>query len=86
MTAALHKQTKAEVNALEVFLIHRNRDKMSVIQQTTFLNALSSMKKYEFGLKFPRSLFPMVQLEIYQHWSRWWFGAESFDAYMRQSA
>ena len=35
--------------------------------QTTISNAFSWMKMYEFHLKFHRSLFPRVQLTIFQH-------------------
>ena len=30
---------------------------------------------FEFRLQFHWSLFPMVQLTIFQHWFRWWLGA-----------
>ena len=46
------------------------RDKMTAIFQTPFSNAFSSMKMFEFGLKFHWSLFPGVQLTIFQHWFR----------------
>ena len=36
---------------------------------------ISSMKMFEFLIKFPWSLFPMVQLTIFQHWFRLWLGA-----------
>ena len=38
-------------------------------------NAFSWMKMYKFRLIFPWSLFPRVQLTIYQHWFRLWLGA-----------
>ena len=37
---------------------------------TTFLNAFSWMKMFKFRLRFHRSLFPRVQLTIFQHWFR----------------
>ena len=48
---------------------------MDAISQMTFSNAFSSMKMFEFRLKFHWSLFPRVQLTIFQHWFRWWLGA-----------
>ena len=49
-----------------------NRDwgryKMAAISQTTFLNAFSWMKIYEFLLQFHLSLFLRVRLTIFQHW------------------
>ena len=42
--------------------------KMAAIFQTTFWNAFSSMKMYEFWLKFHWSLFLGVQLTIFHHW------------------
>ena len=36
----------------------------------------SSMKMFEFRLKFHWSLFQRVQLTIFQHWFRWWLGAD----------
>ena len=44
--------------------------KMAAIFQTTFSNAFSSMKMYEFWLKFHWSLFLEVQLTIFHHWVR----------------
>ena len=41
---------------------------MDAIFQTTFSNAFSSMKMYEFLLKFHWSLFLGVQLTIFHHW------------------
>ena len=43
---------------------------MDAISQTTFSNAFSWMKMFEFRLKFHWSLFPGVQLTIFQHWFR----------------
>ena len=50
-------------------------DKMAAIFQTTFSNAFSWMKMYEFRLRFHWSLFPRVQLTIFQHLFREWLGA-----------
>ena len=48
---------------------------MAAIFQTTFSNAFSWMKMYEFRLKFHWSLFPRVELTIFQHWFIWWLAA-----------
>ena len=42
----------------------------AVIFQTTFSNAFSWMKIYQFPLKFHWSLFPSFKLTIFQHWFR----------------
>ena len=49
--------------------------------QTTFSNAFSWMKIFEFRLKFHWSLFLMVQLTIFQHWFRYWLGAAQSTSY-----
>ena len=51
-------------------LTHWGWNKMVVILQTAFWRAFSSMKMYEFWLKFHWSLFLNVQLTIFQHWFR----------------
>ena len=56
-------------------LTHWGRDEMNNISQMTFSNVFSSMKMFEFRLKFHWSLFPRVELTIFQHWFRWWLGA-----------
>ena len=43
---------------------------MDAISQTTFSNAFSWIKMFEFRLKFHWSLFPGVQLTIFQQWFR----------------
>ena len=43
---------------------------VDAISQTIFSNAFSWMKMYEFRLKFHWSLFPRVQLPIFQQWVR----------------
>ena len=48
---------------------------MNAISQTTFSNAFSWVKIFEFRLKFHWSLFPWVQLPIFQQWFRQWLGA-----------
>ena len=49
---------------------HWGRDKMADIFQMTFSNAFVLMKMLEFRLNFHWSLFPWVQLTIFQHWFR----------------
>ena len=51
-------------------LTHWGRDKMDAISQTPFSNVFSWIKMYEFRLRFHWSLFPRVQLTIFQHWFR----------------
>ena len=51
-------------------LTHWGRDKIDAILQTTFSNAISWMKMFEFRLKFHWSLLLRVQLTIFQHWFR----------------
>ena len=57
-------------------LTHWGRDKIDAILQTTFSNAISWMKMFEFQLKFHWSLFSTVKLTIFQHWFRQWLAAE----------
>ena len=49
-----------------VGLTHWGQDKTDAISQTTFSNAFSWMKMFEFLLKFHWSLFLRVQLTIFQ--------------------
>ena len=51
-------------------LTHWGRDKMAAISQTTFSKAFSWINMLEFRLKFHWSLFPTVQLIVFQHWFR----------------
>ena len=53
-------------------LVHWGWDKMDAIWRTTFSNAFSRMKIFEFRLTFHWGLFPRVQLTILQHWFRYW--------------
>ena len=51
---------KSELSLRKVVLLaltHWGRDKMTAFLQTTYLNAFSWMKMYEFRLKFHRNLF-----------------------------
>ena len=61
---------------LKLLLTHWGRDKMAAIFRTTFSNRFSWMKMYEFRLIYHWSLFPRVQLTIFQHWFRYWLGTE----------
>ena len=74
------------------------RDKMAAISQTTFSNAFSWTKMYEFLLRFHWSLFLSFELTIFQHKLIYWIGTDQAtnhylnqrwlftDAYMRHSA
>ena len=53
-----------------VKLTHWGRGKMAAIFQMAFSNALSWMKMCKFWLIFHWSLFPRVQLTIFQHFFR----------------
>ena len=76
-----HAPESSSVHAMPCFIIdtepltHWGRDKMDTISQTILSNAFSWMKIFEFRLKFHWSLFLRVQLTIFQHLFRYWFGA-----------
>ena len=53
-------------------LTHWGPDKMAAIFQTTFSNAFSWMKMYEFRFRFHWSLFLRVQLTIYHYLNQGW--------------
>ena len=55
---------------LYMLTTHWGRDKMDAIFQMTFSNAFYWMKMFKFWLRFHWSLFPRVQLTIFQHWFR----------------
>ena len=61
---------------IKSLLTHWGRDKMAAIFQTTVSNGFSWMKMYEFRLKFHWSLFPRVQITIFQatshYLNQWW--------------
>ena len=66
-------------------LTHWGQEKMAAIFQTTFSNTFSSMKMYKFRLRFHWSLFPRVQLTIFQHLFRKWLGAvQATNHYLNQ--
>ena len=76
MTALIWDKNSSTVyNLMQAFskpctLTHWGRERMAAISQTTFSNAFSWKKIYEFRLKLHWSLFPRVQLTIFQYWSR----------------
>ena len=58
---------------------------IDVVSQTTFSSAFSWKKMSEFRLKFHSSLFIRVQLTIFQHCFRYWFGADQATShYLKQ--
>ena len=57
-------------------LAHWGRDKMAASFQKTYSNAFSWMKMYEFCWKFHWNLFLRCKITIFQHWFRWWLGAD----------
>ena len=63
-------------NILRISLTHWGPGEMNNISQMTFSNIFSSMKMFELRLKFHWSLFPRVQLPIFQHWFGKWLGAD----------
>ena len=60
---------------------HWCRDKMVAISQTTFTNAFSWIKSYEFRLRFHWSVFLRFWLAMLQHWFRWWLGPDLGTSY-----
>ena len=58
-----------------LYSTHWGRDKMATISRTTFSNAFSWMKMYDFRLQFHCNLFSKVQLTTYQatsHYLKQW--------------
>ena len=49
-------------------LTHWGRRKIVAISQTTFSNAFSWIKTYEFRLRFHWNLFLRFELTMFQHW------------------
>ena len=47
------------------------QEKIAAISHTTFSNAFSWMKMYEYHFRFHWSLFLRFELTIFQHWLRW---------------
>ena len=88
-----------QTNRAQAQLTHWGRDKVDASSQTTFWNAFSPMKIYEFHLRFDWSLFLRFKLIIFQHWFRdnglaptrqqaitWTNDGYITDPYMRHSA
>ena len=65
-------------------LTHWGWDKMIAILQTTFSNAFSWMKMHGFWLRFHWNSYLRVQLTIFQHWIRYWFGAAHATSHYRK--
>ena len=63
-----------EVSSHPIMLTHWGRDKMDAISQTTFSNAFSWTKMYEFRLRFHWNLVLRFELTIFKHWIRKWLG------------
>ena len=76
---------QATINFTKIYLTHWGWDKIVAISQTTFSNAFSWMKIYEFRLRYHWSLFLGFALMIIQHWFRYWLGADQGTShYMNQ--
>ena len=65
-----HYSTKGKFTASIFVLTQWGREKKAATFQTTFSNAFSWMKIYEFQLRFHWGLFLSVQLTMFQHWFR----------------
>ena len=64
---------------------HWSLGKIVVISQTTFSNAFSWMKMYEFRLRFHWSFFLRLELTIFQHWFKYWLRTDQATShYMNQ--
>ena len=65
---------------LESYRATKVRELYCIETETKWLlfrrSAFFKMKMDEFRLKFHWSLFLGVQLTIFQHWFRWWHGAD----------
>ena len=56
-------------------------DKIDAISQTTFSNGFSWIKMHEFPIKFHWNLFLRFKLTTFQHWFRWWLGADQMTSH-----
>ena len=66
-------------------LTHWGWSKMAAIFQTTFSNAFSWMKMYEFRLRFHWNFFPRVQITVFHHCFRQWLGVgQATGHYLKQ--
>ena len=59
-----------DTESVYLLLTHWDRDKMDVIPQAIYQNAVSLKKMFEFWFKFHWSLYIRVQITIFQHWFR----------------
>ena len=55
---------------------HWDRNKLTVILQTTFSIAFPRLKSFEFLDQVSLKYIPQGLIRYIQHWFRWWFGAE----------
>ena len=67
---------RSTFTTLMLYLTHWDRDKMADISQTTYSNALSWMKMFEFRKQFDWGLFLRIQVTIIQYCLKQWLGAE----------
>ena len=70
------KYKSSWIKELLSILTHWGRDKMAATSQTAFSYAFTWMKMNDIQLKFHWSLFLRIQLTTFQHWLRWWLGAD----------
>ena len=66
----------SSVSPLWYMLTHWGSHKMATILRLTFSHAFYWMKIISFLFEFPWNMNSGVQLLIYQHWFRWWLGAD----------
>ena len=63
----------------------QSNKRMHICVSQTFSNVFSSMKVFDFGLKFQLILFLRVQLTIFHHWIRQWLGVvQATSHYLKQ--
>ena len=71
---ALHgeqcQEMEAQIDMVSRLPYYEVKKKMATIFQTTFWNAFSWLKMYQFQLRFHWILFPRAQLTVSQHWFR----------------
>ena len=64
---------------------HWGRDQIAAFSQATYSKSFSWIKMYTFPFRFYWSMFPMVQLKIFQHWCRQWLGTgQATSRYLNQ--
>ena len=57
-------------------LIHWGHEKNAAILQMTFSNSFNFMKMLVFWFKSSLKFIPEGPIKIFQHWFRWWIGAD----------